>query len=133
MALYPEGIVRGRFASEWGAYSHFVCDPAAGVIRLYSVRAPEIARVAWRPPDGAFRDAAELLARHLPAVPPPRPPWPRRRGAFLAAGALLSLAALLAGFALLRAGVPWVPWAFAGTAYAVCLGGIGLVRGFALD
>jgi hypothetical protein len=112
MALYPAGIVRGRFASEWGAYSHFVCDPAAG----WGIQGR----------GGTARSSSPGCAATAPAVAsPPRSLSGRGRAA--QPGRLAGRVRPAARRGAMGA------VAFAGTAYAVCLGGIGLVRGFALD
>lgn len=134
MALYPEGVIRGRFVSEWAAYSHFVPDPGSGLIRLYSQRTPEVARVAWHPPtQPVFLQAMDVLARHLPTAPPSASPWYRRRAAFLAAGLLVILPGLVGGLLVLRAGVRWAPLYYAGTAYLICIAGIRLIRSYQVD
>jgi len=134
MALYPDGVVRGRFVSDWSGYSHFVADPASGLIRLYSPRVPAIARVAWRPPtDELFREVVAFLVRYLPAAPAAPRSWYRARGTFLAFGAAITMGPLLAAVAVVQSGSRWTPLFLAGTAYLVCLAGILLIRSYRLD
>jgi hypothetical protein len=134
MALYPEGVVRGRFVADWSAFSHFAADPSSGLIRLYGPRIPTIARVAWRPPgEDLFREVVAFLVRHLPAAPPGPAPWYRTRAMFVAVGAAITVLPLSGAIALTRSGGPWTAPVLAGTAYLVCVAGLVLIRSYRLD
>jgi hypothetical protein len=134
MALYPEGVVRGRFVADWSAFSHFAADPSSGLIRLYSPRIPTIARVAWRPPgEELFREVIAFLVRHLPGAAPGPAPWYRTRLMFDALGVAITLLPLIKAIALTRSGWPWTAPVLAGTAYLVCVAGFLLIRIYRLD
>jgi hypothetical protein len=134
MALYSEGVVRGRFVADWSAFSHFAADPSSGLIRLYSPRIPTIARVAWLPPgEELFREVVAFLVRHVPAAPPAPAPWYRTRPMFVALGAAITVLPLIQAIALTRSGWPWTAPFLAGTAYLVCVAGFLLIRSYRLD
>jgi hypothetical protein len=134
MALYPEGVVRGRFVADWSAFSHFAADPSSRLIRLYSPRIPTIARVAWRPPgEELFREVVAFLVRHLPAAPPGPAPWYRTRPMFAALGGAITVLPLIEAVALTRSDSPWTAPFLAGTAYLVCIAGLLLIRSYRLD
>ena len=134
MALYPEGVVRGRFVSGWSAYSHFTADETSRVIRLFSPSIPSVARVAWRPPtEDLFRETVGFLVRHLPAAPPAPSAWYRTRTVLLALAAGVTVVPLLAGIAVLQSECRWTSVFLAGTAYLVCIAGLLLIRSYRLD
>ncbi len=109
MSINTGGTVHGLHASPWNAYSHHAADPHRRIIRFYSERIPEIACMAWKPPDqDTFKQALTLVEKHLPRSRSKTPvPWHRRRIAFIVL--------LLASTIPFVAGGLWVyqfPWAW---------------------
>jgi len=89
ISVVPTGVVRGPYLWTWDDLSHFGVYPRARLIRVYSRRTPEIACMAWQPPnEDVFHQAITLLEQHLPPGPPHiATPWYRRRS--MLAGLLL--------------------------------------------
>jgi hypothetical protein len=92
--IAPSGAISGPYLLLWSAFSHFSADPLTRLIRFYSSRTPELACMAWRPPNGdLFDQAVAFLGLVLPEGPPqPQVSWYRRRSVLLS---LLLLAGTL--------------------------------------
>jgi hypothetical protein len=67
MAVWADGIVRGRYVMGWDAFSHYQVND--GEILLHSAVAPELVRVVLRPP--ARQLGETIAALRLPAHPNP--------------------------------------------------------------
>jgi hypothetical protein len=135
MSVFVNGVARGQYASDWGPFSHFRADASTRVIRLYSVRTPEVVRVAWQPPTAELFDAVvQVLAAGLPdQAPVLSVPWYRRRAAVLGALAGVTLPFLLGGVGVYAAQVPWSWIYYTAAVSLVMLLGQGVVKGFQLD
>jgi hypothetical protein len=92
--IAPLGAISGPYLLLWSAFSHFSADPRSRLIRFYSSRTPELACMAWRPPNAdLFGEAVAFLGLVLPEErPQPGVSWYRRRSVLLS---LLLLAGTL--------------------------------------
>jgi hypothetical protein len=80
LGIVPGGVISGPYLWAWSAFSHFSADPSSRLIRLHSSRTPELACMAWRPPDAdRFGEAVAYLGLVLTeGRPDPVVPWHRR-------------------------------------------------------
>lgn len=129
MAIWADGIVRGRYIMGWDSFSHYTLDDDA--IALHSAVAPELVRIVLRPPP---RQLGEVLAAlRLPGTPrPTTSSWMTRRG-FSTAFALSTLPFLVVTYALWSANSDLAAQITAASILAVALLGIRLRRWFGLN
>jgi hypothetical protein len=108
MSIVSDGVIRGQYFSPWHFYGHFSTEPGHRLIRLYSSRTPEIARVAWQPPTETIDQAVALVGKHLPQRPPALSlPWYRGRTAFLSWLFILTVPLVAVGLLLYVATLSW--------------------------
>lgn len=71
LAITESGIGFGQYFLPWRWFSHFTVDNEAGLIRKYSVFAPDMPSLTFGMPDQpALVELKELLSRFLPLHPP---------------------------------------------------------------
>jgi hypothetical protein len=51
LSVNEEGILRGGMLLPWRWFSHFTIDPGSGILRLYSVFAPDLPALTSKPPE----------------------------------------------------------------------------------
>jgi hypothetical protein len=85
LGIMSNGVVSGPHLWEWSYFSHFYVFPRTHFIRFYSNRTPELACMAWQPPDvNVFNQAVALLGQYLPTRPSrPMVSWYRRRSVLI--------------------------------------------------
>jgi len=85
LGITPNGVVSGPYLVEWAYFSHFSVDSFLHLIRFYSSRTPDLACMAWRPPDvDVFNQAVNLLGQRLPTSPSrPMVSWYRRHSVLI--------------------------------------------------
>ena len=134
MTILPDGVAHGQIFSPWRVFSHFQPDAATQIIRLFSGRAPELARVSWQPPTREqFERVTVLLGKFLSQSPPPGEiPIHRRWFGLLGALGIGTIPfVLLASLAyLLATAWSWVVYPL--SVYLVALLGVKLLRSYQL-
>jgi hypothetical protein len=127
MSIVSDGVIRGQYFSLWYCYSHFTIEAEHRLIRLYSSRTPEIARVAWQPPtETIFNQVVALTSEHLAQESPVISlPWYQRRMAFLGWLFILIVPLVVIGLLLYLAPLRWT-WMYypVATYFIFLLGGV---------
>lgn len=114
LAIMPNGVVKGPYLWEWSYLSHFTADPRSRLIRFYSSRMPDVACMAWRPPDeNIYSQAVALLGQHLSPSPSlPLLVWYRRKSVLLALVLFaVTIPFVATGWLIYALGITW-SWMF---------------------
>jgi hypothetical protein len=114
VSISTRGTVHGLYASPWHAFSHHAADPHTRTIRFYAERIPEIACMAWQPPDrDTFKQALTLVEQHLPRSRLKTPvPWHRHRIAFLVLLLAVTMPFVAVGLWVFRFPWAWMYYTF---------------------